>query len=73
MVGDAVFAAGTACLSEAGIQVEALKIECVMTSAFGWDELSGWKSLNLTSMRSLTFQALHRGNERTLRRILREL
>lgn len=56
VVGDAVFAAGIACLSEAGIKVEALKVACVMTSAFGWEELPGWKSLNLTSMRSLKFQ-----------------
>ena len=56
VVGDAVFAAGIACLSEAGIQVEALKIANIVTTSLGWEHLPGWESLNLTSMRKLEFE-----------------
>ena len=56
LVGDAVFAAGIACLSEAGIQVEALKIANMVTTSLGWEHLPGWESLNLTSMRKLKFE-----------------
>ena len=56
VVGDAVFATGIACLSKAGIEVEALKVACAMTTSFAWEDLPGWKSLNLTSMRRLKFE-----------------
>lgn len=56
VVGDAVFAAGIACLSEAGVEVEALKVACVMTTSFRWEDLPGWKSLNLAFMRRFKFQ-----------------
>ena len=56
VVGDAVFAAGIACLSDAGVEVEALRVACVMTTSFGWEDLPGWESLNLSSMRRFKFQ-----------------
>ena len=56
VVSDAVFAASIACLSEAGVEVEALEVACIMTTSFGWEDLPGWKSLNLTLMRRFEFE-----------------
>ena len=55
VVCDAIFAAGIACLSEAGAEVEALKVAGPMTTSYGWEDLPGWKSLNLTHMRRFEF------------------
>ena len=55
-VGDALFAAGIACLTDANVKVQSLDIACAMTGQFEWDTLPGWGELNLSQMQRFTFQ-----------------
>lgn len=55
-VGNAVFAAGIACLADAKVKVQSLDVACAMTSRFEWESLPGWEKLNLSQMQTFTFQ-----------------
>lgn len=49
-VGDALFAAGIACLAEADVRVRDMKVSCAMTGEVGWETLAGWEDLDLSQM-----------------------
>lgn len=49
-VGDALVAAGVACLAEANVEIHELEVACAMTGNIGWETLAGWKDLNLSQM-----------------------
>lgn len=49
-VGDALVAAGVACLAEANVEIHELEVACAMTGNIGWETLAGWKDLNLSQI-----------------------
>ena len=55
-VGEALFAAGIACVAEARVKVQNLDVACVMTGQFTWETLSGWTELDLSQMQKFEFQ-----------------
>jgi len=55
-VGDALFAAGIACLAEANVKTHDLEVACAMTGEIGWETLAGWEDLDLSQMRKFKFQ-----------------
>lgn len=55
-LGDAVFAAGVACLAEAKTCIHRLDVACVMTGSFAWPNLPGWKDLDLSRLRKFKFR-----------------
>ncbi|KAI9698141.1 MAG: hypothetical protein M1836_004143 [Candelina mexicana] len=55
-VGDALFAAGVACLAKANVTIHKFNVVCEMTGQFGWQALPGWGELDLSQLPSFTFQ-----------------
>jgi len=55
-VGDALFAAGIACLAEANAKVQDLEVACAMTGEVEWETLAGWEDLDLSQMWRFKFQ-----------------
>ena len=55
-VGDALFTAGVAVLSAAGLRVRSLRIVGLMTGCLDWETLPGWKELDLGRLQSFTFR-----------------
>lgn len=55
-VGDALFAAGIACLADANVKGQVLDVACAMTGQFWWKTLPGWEKLDLGQVQTFTFQ-----------------
>lgn len=55
-VGDALFAAGVACLADANVKLKQLDVDCDMTGIFGWGTLPKWEDLDLSQIQIFNFQ-----------------
>ena len=56
-VGDALFAAGIACLAEQGFTlIQKMTVECAMTGKFQWETLPGWEELDLSGLIKFKFR-----------------
>ena len=58
-VGDALFAAGIACLAETNLEINTFEVACIMTGRFGWEILPGWGSLDLSQTKRFIFEPCH--------------
>lgn len=55
-VGDALFTAGVAVLSAAGLKIRRLRIVGLMTGRLDWETLPGWKELDLRQLQIFVFR-----------------
>lgn len=65
-VGDAVFVAGIHCLAQANIQVWTVKVASAMTDLTNWEEIPGWKEVDLSQLQNFGFQPQFHVNEYTI-------
>ena len=54
-VGDALFELGIESLAEAEVCLQSLHIDCAMTGHFGWENITGWEKLDLSSLQDFDF------------------
>ena len=54
-IGDALFETGIESLAEADLCIQSLEIHCAMTGHFGWENITGWGKLDLSSLQHFHF------------------